>query len=386
MTSGMKDRAVSEAISTDNWEQFSRAHNVRWQSQNGWQPPQRLLVVRQTIAATRALRLLQQGISLVWQGDFPEGRQLLQSIKRRLPAPPEIRPDEPMPQGFHRIRLARAQQARLLGSILIRIDPGWVLRNTRAVPIEQACAAASGNPDQPLLMPLTELLGMLSAFQWQLKGVPVAALDASIHPRHGVFAPTRQEYLELVMRAALPAPCEIAIDLGTGTGVIAAILARRSVPSVIAIDSNPAAIMCARDNIERLGLNKHVQVVQQDLLEGSPAVDLVVCNPPWLPGKVRSPLETAIYDPDHQMLRGFLQQVPGHLRPAGQAWLIMSDLAEHLGLRTPEQLPQWIEQAGLKVLDKISTRPSHPKVQQGSDPLARWRKREITSLWQLSLA
>jgi hypothetical protein len=57
---------------------------------------------------------------------------------------------------------------------------------------------------------------------------------------------------------------------------------------------------------------------------------LVICNPPWIPGRPSSPLENGIYDPDSQMLRGFLQALPRHLTPGGEGWLILSDLAEHL--------------------------------------------------------
>jgi len=62
---------------------------------------------------------------------------------------------------------------------------------------------------------------------------------------------------------------------------------------------------------------------------------LVVCNPPWLPGAVKTSLDAAIYDPESRMLTGFVTGVAKYLNPGGQAWLILSDLAELLNLREP---------------------------------------------------
>lgn len=111
--------------------------------------------------------------------------------------------------------------------------------------------------------------------------------------------------------------------------------------------------------------------------------DLIVCNPPWLPGKPSSPIEGAIYDPNSQMLKGFLAQVKQHLTQTGEAWLILSDLAEHLRLRTREELERWIQEGGLQVLGRVDVRPHHPKAMDSQDPLHAARSAELTSLWRL---
>lgn len=108
--------------------------------------------------------------------------------------------------------------------------------------------------------------------------------------------------------------------------------------------------------------------------------DLVVCNPPWLPATPMSALDAAVYDPNSRMLRHFLRELPHHLTPGGQALLIISDLAERLGLR--EELTGMITAAGLTVLDRVDTRPRH-NAHRG-DPLSGHRAAEITSLWRLS--
>jgi methylase of polypeptide subunit release factors len=207
-----------------------------------------------------------------------------------------------------------------------------------------------------------------------------------IHPHYGVFSPVRSEYVDLVAKAPLPPASEatsVAFDVGTGTGVLAAVLARRGLRRVVATDTDPRALACARENLERLKIARQVEVVQADLFpEGRAA--LVVCNPPWVPARPSSPLEHGIFDPESRMLRGFLAGLAGHLVPGGEGWLLLSDLAEHLGLRTRDELVQWIEAAGLRAVERLETRPRHAKAADADDPLHQARKAEVTSLWRLA--
>lgn len=153
----------------------------------------------------------------------------------------------------------------------------------------------------------------------------------------------------------------------------------------MATDLSAQALACAQDNLSRLGLAQQVTLQQADLFPAGRAT-LVVCNPPWLPAKPTSPLEHAVYDPDSRMLRGFLSGLRDHLTEDGEGWLILSDLAEHLGLRSRESLLQWIAEAGLVVAGRLDARPVHPKASDPTDPLHRARAREVTSLWRLRAA
>ena len=83
------------------------------------------------------------------------------------------------------------------------------------------------------------------------------------------------------------------------------------------------------------------------------------------------------------MLLGFLNGLAAHLAPGGEGWLILSDLAEHLGLRTRAELLAAIDVAGLQVLGKLDVKPHHPRVSDTSDPLHAARAAELTSLWRL---
>jgi prophage antirepressor-like protein len=74
-----------------------------------------------------------------------------------------------------------------------------------------------------------------------------------------------------------------------------------------------------------------------------------------------------------------------HLLPNGEGWLILSDLAEHLGLRTRAELLAWIEAADLRVIARLETKPNHQKVFDKTNALHAARSREMTSLWRLQL-
>ena len=379
------------------WPEAEQARSARWHSERGAPPPRRVVLADDTLPADTAYRLANEGTALLWRGDFQNARHLLQALARRADKP-RRRPAKAAPENdpaaaFHLHRQAQAQRARVLGSVLIELqgDYGIGLRrgpDWRAA-IAEAWGAPQGTAAETSVVSLRELLGLVSAHEWRKKGVPIAALGPPprnrIHPHYGVFSPVRGEYLPLVAEAPLPEALRgggTAFDIGTGTGVLAALLARRGL-DVVATDNDPRALACAADNLARLGLSARVALQQVDLFPPGRA-GLIVCNPPWLPARPGSPLERAVYDEDSAMLRGFLQGLTAHLAPGGEGWLILSDLAERLGLRTREALLQMIETASLQVLGRIDTRPVHPKALEPSDALHAARAAEVTSLWRLA--
>jgi methylase of polypeptide subunit release factors len=269
----------------------------------------------------------------------------------------------------------------------VPLDEDYSIPLRRAPDIRQACLEAYGPGEGPSVASLRALLGLIGAHEWRIKGIEIAAIGGRIHPHYGVFAPIRSEYVDLVATAPLPVLClssGLAFDIGTGTGVLAAVLARRGIMRVVATDRDPRALRCARENLERLGLAARVEVVQADLFPEGRA-ELVVCNPPWIPARPSSPIERGIYDPESRMLRGFLGALPAHLQPGGEGWVILSDLAEHLGLRPRSELLAAFHAAGLKVVDRSDVRPKHPRASDETDPLHAARALELTSLWRLAV-
>ncbi len=367
-----------------SWSENGETRSAHWRSESGMPPPKRLVVVDDRMTADAAYRLACEGTALLWRGDFQNARQLLQALARRAdrkPRKPAATPETA--EAFHLHRQALSQRARTLGMLLIPFDADYGIPLRRAPNVRLACAEAYGPGNEPFVATLRELLGLIGAHEWRKKGIAIPALDAHIHPHYGVFAPVRSEYVDLVAAAPLPSQA-LAFDIGTGTGVLAAVLARRGVARIVATDQDPRALACARDNIVRLGLTSQVDIVQADLFPAGRA-PLVVCNPPWIPARPSSPLEHAVYDPESRMLRGFLNGLAAHLAPEGEGWLVLSDIAEHLGLRTRDELLAAIAAAGLKVVARSEVRPRHPRATDVTDPLHAARAAELTSLWRLAV-
>ena len=368
---------VSEVI----WTEADAPRFARWRAESGAPAPKRVVVADDRITADAAYRLASEGTALLWRGDFQNARQLLQAIARRIDRKPR-KAAASLIEAFNFHRQAQSQRARTLGMLLVPLEADFSIPLRRAPNVKEACAEAYGAGEAPSVVSLRELLGVIGAHEWRKNGVEVPALGDRIHPHYGVFSPVRGEYVGLVAEAPLPSS-KLAFDIGTGSGVLAAVLAKRGVKHVIATDQDPRALACARQNIVRLGLAGRVEVVEADLFPQGRA-PLIVCNPPWLPARANSPIERAIYDPESRMLRGFLNGLAAHLEPGGEGWLILSDLAEHLGLRSREALLAAFDAAGLNVVGRMDAKPTHPRASDATDPLHAARAAEVTSLWRLA--
>lgn len=380
--------SVSDSLPTLHWTEDGAERSALWRSEAGLPPPKRVVIADDQTPADTAYRLASEGTALLWRGDFQNARQLLQAMARRVDRKPQrkergaAQAPASLTESFHKHRLAQSQRARTLGMLLLPFEAGHVVPLRRAPDVHEACEQVYGKSDTPYVASMRELLGLIGAYEWRRKGVAIPVLGERIHPWYGVFSPVRGEYIELVAKEPLPTTA-LAFDIGTGTGVLAALLAQRGVRRVVGTDQDPRALGCARENIDRLGLAKQVEIIEADLFPEGRA-PLVVCNPPWVPARPSSPIEHAVFDPDSRMLRGFLGGLAAHLEPGGQGWLILSDFAEHLGLRSRDELLGWIDAAGLKVLGRSDIRPRHPKATDADDPLFAARKAEVTSLWRLA--
>ncbi|MES2945037.1 MAG: class I SAM-dependent methyltransferase [Pseudomonadota bacterium] len=408
---------VSSPQATIEWSEKGQTHSAVWRSERGAPPPKRVVLADDTLSADSAYRLACEGTGLLWRGDFQNARLLIQALVRRIDKPVKASkqaktdrkkaavPETPG-QAFHLHRQAQSQRARVLGMVLIEFAADYSIALRRAPDAKAACSEAWGNVAPVLaaatandidgglsaepaesagttVASLRELLGVISAHEWRKKGVEFAALGKApnnrIYPHYGVFSPVRGEYVDMVAAAPLPTkrPAKfVAFDIGTGTGVLSAVLSLRDFDQVVATDCDPRALECAKENIYKLRLPNPVKVMQADLFpEGLASV--IVCNPPWLPARPGSPLEGAVYDEGSRML------LAAHLAPGGEGWLILSDFAEHLGLRTRAELLAAIEAGGLKVLGRMDVKAEHPKTLDASDPLHAARAAEVTSLWRL---
>jgi 2-polyprenyl-3-methyl-5-hydroxy-6-metoxy-1,4-benzoquinol methylase len=399
--------------STIHWQEGGVERSARWRSERGAAVPKKVQLADDTLSADAAYRLACEGTALLWRGDFQNARQMLQALGRRIdqsastdkrgrkprgnalqPKDPTLSPDAAAAlaaKAFHQHRQAQAQRARVLGMLLLSFDADYGLGLRRSPDARLACSQAWGEPvagEGASVASMRELLGLISAYEWRKNGVEIPALGEAphkrIYPHYGVYSPLRGEYISLVAvtHMARDTAALTAFDIGTGTGVLAAVLAHRGVGRVVATDNDARALVCAAENLAQLGLNDKV-VLQQANLFPQGLADIIVCNPPWLPARASSSIEHAVYDENSAMLMGFLNGLAEHLQPKGEGWLILSDLAEHLGLRTRSELLAAIAAAGLHVKARIDAKPVHSKASDASDPLHVARSAEVTSLWRL---
>ena len=383
---------------------LSPSNLPQWRCESGAPAPKRVVYGDDTLPADIAYRLMCEGTAVLWQGDFHNARQLLQALARRTEKKSNKKStqhrnthqtivtsaDKPIDtaQTFHLHRQALGQRARVLSLLLIPLDADYRIPLRRAPDVKDACLQAWEPPSgDASMVSLRELLGLVGAYEWRKKGVEIPALgkppNNRIFPHYGVFSPLRGEYIDLVANTPIRDKT-LAFDIGVGTGVLSALLVKRGVQRVIATDQDPRALACAIENLERLGVMPKVELVDIDLFPNG-LVPLIVCNPPWVPARPTSPIEHAVYDEDSKMLRGFLSGLRAHLTPEGEGWLILSDLAEHLGLRSRETLLHWIDQGGLEVLERKDIKPRHGKTSDTEDPLHIARAAEVTSLWRLGI-
>jgi SAM-dependent methyltransferase len=384
------------------WRDGAGEHRGAWLSPTA-EAPGRLGVADDATRAAEAYARARGGEALVYGGDYHNARQLLAAMGRRVaeddgtvrararrrsrPAAPALAPREiELAARFRAERRAKLREHEILSRLLVPVTGGWRIPLRRAPDVAGACEEALGTPPAGLgLLPLRDLLGLIGAHEWRHRGVVVPALGgARVFPHYGVFAPVRGEYVGLVAAAAerWPVAGRVAFDVGTGTGVLAFVLARAGA-RVIATDLEARAVACARDNAERLGLADRVEVREGDLFPPGEA-DLVVANPPWVPATPHTPLDRAVYDPGGEVVARLVAGLDSHVRQGGEAWIVISDLADRLGLRPPGHLAALATAAGWSAEPALSTRAEHPRAKDAADPLHAARSAEITTLWRLT--
>jgi release factor glutamine methyltransferase len=192
--------------------------------------------------------------------------------------------------------------------------------------------------DRPLGEP--ELEPLREQVKKRAQGVPLQHLLGTVEffgqtflcdARALVPRPETEQLVELLM-----AKCKVlnanfrALDVGTGSGVIALSLAKAFSESEIhAVDVSPDALALARENAARLGLPERVHFSQGDLFEklGEEKFDLIVANLPYISAGVIASLAREVqHDPrlaldggargDEILLR-FIADATTHFSPAG---------------------------------------------------------------------
>jgi tRNA1Val (adenine37-N6)-methyltransferase len=83
------------------------------------------------------------------------------------------------------------------------------------------------------------------------------------------------------------------LDIGTGSGLIALMLAQRSKANITAIDIDKNAVIQAKINAENSQWTDRIQILESDLMEFSNTTnqqfDLIVSNPPFFKNSLETP-------------------------------------------------------------------------------------------------
>jgi HemK-related putative methylase len=164
----------------------------------------------------------------------------------------------------------------------------------------------------------------------QVAGRPLLVLPEVMNP---VLFMTGDYLASLLSPPLIPpgpgAPGRV-LDMGTGSG-ICALFAAQWARRVVAVDLNPAAVRCARMNVLLHRLEDRVEVREGDLftpVQGE-RFDLVLFNPPFLPGEPQTEFERALWSTD--VIERFAAGLGDHLADGGAAWVLLSSMAEQTG-------------------------------------------------------
>jgi release factor glutamine methyltransferase len=137
-------------------------------------------------------------------------------------------------------------------------------------------------------------------------------VPAEVHPPQGVSDMLANAVLAEVRDT------DRVLDMGTGSGVNAILAASKS-SNVVAVDVNPLAVRCARENAEHNGVSDRIDVRESDVFRGVDGrFDLIVFDPPFRWFTPRDLRERATADENYVSLTTFFREVGDHLTEHGR--------------------------------------------------------------------
>ncbi|ALM76302.1 HemK2/MTQ2 family protein methyltransferase [Thermococcus barophilus] len=151
-------------------------------------------------------------------------------------------------------------------------------------------------------------------------------LRIKLHPQ--VYEPAEDTFLlaeNLKIREG-----DIALDMGTGTGIIALLMAKKA-KFVLGVDINPIAVELAKENA-RINEIKNVEFRVSDLFENVEGkFDIITFNSPYLPGEageLKEPIDLALIGGKRgrEVLDRFISQVKDYLKPNGIVQVVQSSI------------------------------------------------------------
>lgn len=230
--------------------------------------------------------------------------------------------------------------------------------------------------------------GLNSAWQWHKKGIHIGVLGHKIFPYYGTYFPTRFEHLELFATwlSKYSGPKESAIDMGIGSGILSYQLLKARFQNVTGVDSNPNAIIGIQNALKKGKKYQNLNLVYGDLFENcEEQSELIVFNPPWLPGKHGiTNLDNAIYYND-TLFENFFEQAQKALKPGGKLVFLFSNLAQITDVCKTNPIEEEIKKGTRFKKSELLTR-SVKKASKKTKRDQNWRDLEKVELWILEHA
>jgi release factor glutamine methyltransferase len=189
--------------------------------------------------------------------------------------------------------------------------------------------------------PLSYILGKIDFMGFEFRVTP----DCLV-PR-----PETELVVETVISNAQPAPGFTILDIGTGSGCIAISLAKMLANArIIATDISDAALVVARDNARRLGVQDRIHFIAGDLFPPASfgRFDCVVSNPPYIRTSVIDGLSAEVRAEPRIALDGGPDGLLFYRRIIGQADRYLSNkgtLIMEIGFDQPEDVLRLIDHA-----------------------------------------
>jgi hypothetical protein len=228
-----------------------------------------------------------------------------------------------------------------------------------------------------------EIQELYGAWERYTSGQQMAVLGHKVHPFYGTYAPTRTSHLELfgTWLKSYDGPREFAIDVGTGCGVLAFMLAKAGFSQVLATDNNPNSIESVNRDLERLKLGYPIEVTQGDLLcyNARPS-DLIVFNPPWVLGTTNSQLDRALYF-EHGLFERFFEQAIASLSPHGRIVMVFSNVIELMQPEVPHPIKAELNRGRLTLVNLIQRKVKPKRDEHGHRRITK----EKVEIWELAL-
>lgn len=211
------------------------------------------------------------------------------------------------------LRLAVAEAERLLADAGVaspRVDAE--LLAAHVVGVERGRLMMQPLVDPPVVERLRELVSRRAGrepLQHILGTAVLGPVTLAVGP--GVFTPRPETelLLEWGLRTIEDATAPVVVDLCTGSGALAVAVAVSRPDAVVhAVEIDPAALVWARRNIDAHGggVVLHAADVRWNdlLVELEARVDLVLCNPPYVPDGTALPPEVTDWDPPGAVFGG----------------------------------------------------------------------------------